>query len=88
VAFVLIFILNSEDLIEKFGNVTGASVAFCLTTIVFAFAVLASGIAAWRAPAEGVRPGVLRFSRTVSIGLLVLLLYLAFWGMIGLRTWT
>ena len=87
VAFVLIFILNSEDLIEKFGNVTGASVAFCLTTIVFAFAVLASGIAAWRAPAEGVRPGVLRFSRTVSIGLLVLLLYLAFWGMIGLRTW-
>ncbi|HVM76153.1 MAG TPA: serine hydrolase domain-containing protein [Candidatus Saccharimonadales bacterium] len=86
-AFVLIFILNSEDLIEKFGNVTGASVALCLTTIVFALAVLASGIAAWRTPAEGVRPGVLRFSRIVSLGLLIALVYLAFWGMIGLRTW-
>ena len=86
-AFVVIFMASSEDLIEKLGNMTGASVALCLTTILFAIAVLASGIASWRGPAEGVRPGVLRFSRIVSLGLLIALVYLAFWGMIGLRTW-
>jgi len=87
VLFVAIFIVNSEDLIGKMGNLTGASVALCLATLVFALAVLASGIAAWRAPAEGVRAGVLRFSRIVSLALLIALVYLAFWGMIGLRTW-
>jgi predicted small integral membrane protein len=87
VLFVAIFIVSSEDLIGKLGNITGTSIALCLTTLVFAIAVLASGIAAWRAPAEGVRLGVLRFSRTVSLALLIALVYLAFWGMIGLRTW-
>ena len=87
VAFVAVFMMSSEDLVEKMGNMTGASVALFLTTIVFALAVLASGIESWRAPAEGVRPGVLRFSRIVSLGLLIALVYLAFWGMIGLRTW-
>jgi len=85
--FVVIFIVSSEDIIGKMGNVTGASVGLCLMTIVFAIAVLASGISAWRAPAESVRPGVQRFSRIVSVALLILLVYLAFWGMIGLRTW-
>lgn len=86
-AFVVIFIVSAEDLIGKMGNITGASVALCLTTIVFGVAVLASGWSAWRAPAEGVRPEVLRFSQIVSMALLIALVYLAYWGMIGLRTW-
>jgi len=87
VGFVVIFIVSSEDLIGKMGNMTGASVALFLTTIAFAVAVLASVIAVWRAPAEGVRPGVLRFSAIVTAGLVIALMYLAYWGMIGLRTW-
>ena len=85
--FVAIFAASAEDLIGKMGNITAASVALFLTTILFAVAVLASGIATWRAPSEGVRPGVLRFSKIVSAALLIALVYLAFWGMIGLRTW-
>jgi hypothetical protein len=87
VASVLFFVVGSDDLIEKMGNLTGASAALCATMILFAVAVLASGMAAWRAPAEGVRAGVLRFSRIVSLALLIALVYLTFWGMIGLRSW-
>ena len=87
VLFVAIFAVSSEDLIGKMGNKTGASIGLFLTTILFAVAVLASGIASWCAPREGVRPAVQRFSRIVSLALLVALAYLAYWGMIGLRTW-
>ncbi|HTP69552.1 MAG TPA: serine hydrolase domain-containing protein [Dongiaceae bacterium] len=87
VVFVLVFVVTAEDVIGNLGNVTAASLTLCLTTIVFAIAVLASGMTAWRAPIEGVRPGVRRFSRIVSLALLIALVYLAFWGMIGLRTW-
>jgi hypothetical protein len=87
VAFVVTFIVSSEDLIAKLGNVTGTSVLLCVTTVVFAIAVLGSGLAAWRTPSEGVRPAVVRFSKIVSLALLMGLAYLTYWGMIGLRTW-
>jgi hypothetical protein len=34
-----------------------------------------------------VRPGVRRFSLIVTLALLVAGAYLAYWGIIGLRTW-
>jgi len=34
-----------------------------------------------------VRRGVHRFSVAITIGLLIAATYLAYWGMIGLRTW-
>ena len=87
VAFVFTFILCSDDLITRLGNLTMWSVLIFLWTIAFAFAVLASAIAVWRAPAEGVRPAVRRFSTIVTVALLIALAYLAYWGIIGLRTW-
>jgi CubicO group peptidase (beta-lactamase class C family) len=87
VAFVFTFILCSDDLITRLGNLTMWSALIFLWTIAFAFAVVASAVAVWRAPAEGVRPAVRRFSTIVTVGLLIALAYLAYWGMIGLRTW-
>jgi hypothetical protein len=87
VAFVGIFIACNSDLIDRMGNRTVWSEALFLTTIVYAAAVLVSLVSWLRAPQEGVRPGVRKFSRVVILALLIAALYLAYWDMIGLRTW-
>ena len=87
-AFVGIFILCSDDLIDRLGNQTIWSEALFLTTVSYAIAVLFSAIAWWRAPKESVRPGVRAYSRVVTIALLISTLYLAYWDVIGLKTWT
>jgi CubicO group peptidase (beta-lactamase class C family) len=87
VAFVGIFIACSSDLIDRLGNRTVWSEALFLTTIIYAAAVLVSLVSWLRAPQEGVRPGVRKFSRVVILALLIAALYLAYWDMIGLRTW-
>ena len=87
VAFVVIFILCSADLINRFGNRTVWSEALFLTTILYALATLASLLAWWRAPVSQVRPSVRRYSRMVILALLIAAFYLAYWDIIGLRTW-
>ena len=87
IAFVGIFILCSEDLINRMGNLTVWSAALFLTTVVFALAALASAISLWRAPLETVRRSVRRYSLVVTLALLLAAAYLAYWGVIGLRTW-
>lgn len=87
VAFVAIFIVCSDDLIARTGNHTLWSEALRVTTLAFAVAVLLSAYAWWRAPKESVRRGVRIFSRLVTLALLILAVYLGYWGMIGLRTW-
>jgi CubicO group peptidase (beta-lactamase class C family) len=86
-AFVGIFIVCSDDLIERMGNLTVWSTALFLLTIAYAVAVVMSAISSWRVPAEGVRSSVRRFSIVVSVALLIAAAYLAYWGIIGLRTW-
>jgi hypothetical protein len=49
--------------------------------------VLFSAYAWWRTPKERVRPGVRVFSRVVILALLILAMYLGYWGIINLRTW-
>ncbi|HEY1471563.1 MAG TPA: serine hydrolase domain-containing protein [Candidatus Acidoferrum sp.] len=87
IAAAVIVMLCSADFIARMGNMTGWSVAFFLTTILFAVATLASAVALWRAPEQGVRLGVRRYSALVTAALLIATLYLAYWGIIGLRTW-
>ena len=86
-AFVGIFVVCSDDLIERMGNLTGWSAALFLLTIVYAVAVVMTAISSWRAPAESVRCGVRRFSIVVSVALLIAAAYLGYWDIIGLRTW-
>ena len=88
VAFVGIFIVCNDDLINRMGNRTLWSESLFLVTVAFAVAVLVSALAWWRAAEGFVRPGVRRFSRVVTLALLIAAVYLGYWGIIGLRTWS
>lgn len=87
VAFLGIIIACSNDLIVRLGNRTGWSESLSLVTLAYGVSSLASIIAWWRAPAQAVRRGVRRFSLIVTVALLIAAAYLAYWGIIGLRTW-
>jgi CubicO group peptidase (beta-lactamase class C family) len=87
VGFVALFILSSDDLIGRLGNLTVWSFAIFLSTLIFGLAVLGSAAAVVRAPEQGVRRGVRRFSIVVTTGLVIAALYLGYWGILGLRTW-
>ena len=87
IGFVAIFILCADDTISRLGNLTAWSAALFLVTIAFAIASIASAIAWLRAPAEAVRRRVRRYSFLVISALLIATAYLAYWGIIGLRTW-
>jgi CubicO group peptidase (beta-lactamase class C family) len=87
IAVVVIFSAASDDLIPRMGNLTAWSAAFFLATVVYALATLAGAVSLWRAAKEGVRAGVRRFSSAVILALLIAAAYLAYWGIIGLRTW-
>jgi len=87
VSVVVIFILCGNDLIARLGNLTAWSLALFLVTIMFAVASVASAIALWLAPAGTVRRGVRGYSIAVTFALLITTAYLAYWGVIGLRTW-
>ena len=86
IGFVVIFILSSDDLIPRMGNLTPWSFGLFAMTLAFAIAVLASLISVLRAGSE-VRRGVRRFSIVVTTALVIAAAYLAYWGIIGLRTW-
>jgi heme A synthase len=53
----------------------------------YGVASVASVIALWRAPKQEVRKWVHRFSTAIILALLIAAAYLAYWGVIGLRTW-
>lgn len=86
-AFVGIFIICNDDLIQRLGNRTLWSEALFAFSILFGIATLASVIAWWRTPAEAVRRSVRVYSRLVILALLIAAFYLAYWDVIGLRTW-
>ena len=83
-----ISVMCSNDFISRLGNVTVWSVSLFLTTIVFAAASAASVIASWRAPKQLVRRYVRVYSIIVTTALVIITAYLAYWGIIGLRSWT
>lgn len=87
VAMVAVIIVSGDDLIERLGNLTIWSAAVFVTTSLFALASVISIFTVWSSPVEGVRPGVRRFSLIVSVALLIATAYLAYYGIIGLRTW-
>lgn len=87
VMMVGVVIVSGDDFIERMGNPTGWSLTVFLSTLLFGVASIASVVAALRTSKEGVRPGVRRFSRIVSLALLIATAYLGYWGLIGVRTW-
>ncbi len=87
-AVVVIFMLSSDDIISRLGNLTVWSAGFFLATVTFALASAASAAALWRAPKQEVRSRVRRYSMAVTLALLIAAAYLGYWGIIGLRTWS
>jgi hypothetical protein len=87
VAFVAIFTLCGADFIERLGTFTVWSAALWVVSLLFGLASVVSFLVALRGSSEGVRPGVRRFSRIVSLALVIAAAYLAYWGIIGVRTW-
>jgi len=86
-AFVGIFIVSAGEIITRMGNLTFWSASLCLTTLVFAAASLMSAFAAWRTRPDGARKSVHIFSVIVAAALMITASYLAWWGVIGIRTW-
>ena len=87
IGVTVVFMLASNDLIELLGNLTASSAAVFLLTIIFAVASIISAIAIWRTPRPEVRSRVRAYSLVVTVALLIATAYLAYWGIIGLRTW-
>lgn len=87
IAMVAICLMSSDALIYRLGNITAWSFSLFLATLLFAAASAASVIALWRAPKQQVRRYVRIYSIIVTTALVITTAYLAYWGVIGLRTW-
>jgi CubicO group peptidase (beta-lactamase class C family) len=87
-AFVVLVNLAGNDAIARLGRLTIWSFGLTLTTSIFALASLASAIALWRARKQEIRRCVRWYSIAVTSALVIASLYLAWWGVIGIRTWS
>lgn len=83
----IVFIISCCDSASFLGNLTIWSFSLFLATLVFALASLASVITSWRAHKQEVRFSVRIYSMIVSTALMIATVYLAYWGIIGVRTW-
>jgi hypothetical protein len=70
------------------GNLTIWSFGIFLTTLIFGVASMASGVVLWLARKHEIRRSVRWFSIAVTSALLIATAYLAYWGVIGIRTWS
>jgi hypothetical protein len=86
--FVVFFILAGSDAIARLGNLTFWSFGIFFTSLLFAAAVVACVVALWRARKLEIRGFVRWHSRLVTAGLSIAAIYLAWWGVIGMRTWS
>jgi CubicO group peptidase (beta-lactamase class C family) len=86
-AFVGLSIASNSDIFARLGNLTIWSFGLFLTTLIFAGASLASAAALWLARKQEIRRFVRWFSIAVTLALLIATVYLAYWGVIGIRTW-
>ncbi len=87
-AVVAVVIASGGDAIERLGNLTIWSASIFAATVVFAIATFVSAFASWQTPAGTARKSVRGFSMIVSSALLIAVAYLAYWGVIGIRTWS
>jgi hypothetical protein len=83
-----VMLLSMDDPLPKLGRPTVWSVGFYLLTLLFAAAALAGFVQAVRARNWEIRRGVWLHALLVSLANVVVLLYLGYWGVIGLRPWS
>ncbi len=77
--------VSGPDIMARMGELTVWSGGVFVCTILFAIASLAGAVSVRRA--QGARKWVWRFSAAVALALVIATAYLAYWGVIGMRTW-
>jgi CubicO group peptidase (beta-lactamase class C family) len=87
-AFALLLTLSVSDMITRLGNLTVWSFGLFLTSLLFGLASLASALALWWARKQQIRKTVRWYSIVATTALLIATAYLAWWGVIGIRTWS
>lgn len=83
----LIPLLAGEEAMSRLGNFTLYSAGIWLSTVLFAIASIASVIVLWKTHQQHVRRFVFVYAIAVAIPLLITTIYLAYWGIIGIRLW-
>jgi hypothetical protein len=87
-AFAGIFVASSSDMLNRLGSLSVYSIGLFVTTLLFAIFSLAAASALWQARNQPIRRFVRWFSTFVTLALLIAAVYLAWWGVIGIRTWS
>ncbi|UCC81840.1 MAG: beta-lactamase family protein [Gemmatimonadota bacterium] len=88
VAGFFVLMLSMDDPIVKLGRPTALSVGFFLLTLVFAAATLTGLVQVVRARKWEIHRGVWLHALLVSLANTAAVLYLSYWGVIGLRPWS
>ncbi len=82
-----LIIASGGEMFWNFGRPTAWSWSWVALTWLFAIFAVLGVVQAFRARSGPIRKGVLAHSLLVSIANVTVMLYLAYWGIIGLRTW-
>jgi CubicO group peptidase (beta-lactamase class C family) len=82
------FISANNDAIARLGNLTIWSCGIFLATLIFGVASISSALVLWLARKQEVRRSVRILSIGVTSALLIATAYFAYWGIIGIRTWS
>jgi hypothetical protein len=87
VAFVGVAVLSSENAIPRLGNPTPWAITLFVATLVFPVSSVAGLVAALRTPPGEVRRGIRILTLATSLIFVVVAIYLAWFGMVGWRSW-
>jgi CubicO group peptidase (beta-lactamase class C family) len=87
-AFAAIFQVGSNDFITRLGNLTVYSSGLFVTSLMFAISSIAGVLSLWGKRNEPIRKFVRWFSIAVTSALVIATAYFAWWGIIGIRTWS
>jgi hypothetical protein len=82
-----VLMISMDDPLMKLGRPTALSVGFFLLTLIFAAAALAGLVQVVRAYKWEIDRGIWVHALLVSLANTVAVLYLGYWGVIGLRPW-
>ena len=83
----VILMTGAGDLLTHFGECTAWSMALCGLTLLYAVTTLGAVWQAFGMNHPRARGWVRAYARVASIGFLIALVYLADYGVIGIRTW-
>lgn len=79
--------IDIDHAIFRLGHLTVWSFSLFIATLVFAASSVASAITLWLTQKAQVGGKIRIYSSIVTLALLISTAYLAYWGLIGLRTW-